>query len=70
VKRQLKTIRLDPLTFDGRFDVDFYGSENYCSIRDKILWYIKQEGFDTKEGVYFFEMCNHYWQLEVKLDAK
>jgi hypothetical protein len=62
----LKTIRIDPLTYDGRFDTEFYGSENYSSIRDKISWYIQQEGFDSMPDTYFLQLYGHYWQIEVK----
>ena len=63
-------IRIDPLTFDGRFDMDFYGSDDYPKIKEKVLWYIKEEGFDKKPDIYFLNILNHYWQIEVTEESK
>lgn len=68
-KKPSKIIRIDPLTYDGCFDTDFYGTEDYSLIRDKVLWYIKEEGFDLKPNTYFIEILNHCWQIEVKEDS-
>jgi len=58
-------IRIDPLTVEGRFDTDFYGSEEYKSVRDKVLWYLKEEGFAERPDTYFMQLFDHYWQIEV-----
>lgn len=58
-------IRIDPLTEEGIFDTDFYGSSDYNLYRERILWYVKQEGFDLKPDTYFIFLVNHYWQVQI-----
>ncbi len=58
-------VRIDPLTYDGRFDTEFYASESYSEIKKKVLWYITEEGFMNKPDTYFINIYNHYWQIEI-----
>lgn len=58
-------IRIDPLTTEGRFDTDFYGSEDYHLYRAKVEWYIKQEGFELQADTYFLFLFDHYWQVQI-----
>ena len=61
-------LRIDPLNVDGTFDTDFYGSDNYKEIRNKLEKYIKDEGFIDKPDTYFLMMFEHYWQVVVNKD--
>ena len=66
MKKPSLTIRIDPLTFDGRFDTDFYSCEEYQTAKAKVLWYLKEEGFDVIPNTYFLYLYNHCWQIEIK----
>ena len=35
-------IRIDPLTEEGKFDTDFFGSQEYNSYRSRVEWYVLQ----------------------------
>jgi len=40
--------RIDPLTLEGTFDNDFYGSDEYADEVRVLKYYLKEEGFDEK----------------------
>ncbi len=58
-------VRIDPLTEDGAFDTEFFGSDDYNRFRSRVEWYIKQEGFDTTPGEYIMCVMDRYWQIQV-----
>jgi hypothetical protein len=58
-------IRIDPLTYEGRFDSDFYADDSYKQIRKKVEDYIRAEGFLDKPDTYFLNLFGHYWQIEI-----
>lgn len=59
-------IRIDPLTCEGRFDTEFYGTESYKEVRTKLEKYLKDEGFLERPDTYFIQILDHYWQVEIK----
>lgn len=58
-------IRIDPLTEDGDFDTEFFGSKEYSSYRARVEWYVKQEGFDLEIKTHIIQLMDHFWQIQI-----
>ena len=58
-------IRIDPLTIEGRFDLDFFSDEDYKLYKEKVEKYIKAEGFDKLKGTYFLTINKKQWQVVI-----
>lgn len=61
----IHVVRIDPLTEDGAFDTEFFGSNEYNRVRARVEWYIKQEGFDTTPGEHVMCLLDRYWLIQV-----
>lgn len=59
--------RVDPIDERGVFDHDFYSSEEYKKEVDKLLYYLKIEGFETKKEEFSIRFNNHDWLCIPKL---
>lgn len=58
--------RIDPLTEDGVFDGEFFGSKEYAAYAKKIEWYLKIEGFDTTTKEIVIRLLDHLWIIRAK----
>lgn len=58
--------RIDPLTKEGVFDSDFFGSDEYPAISKKVEWYLHQEGFDSKDTEFVITLLDHLWVVKCK----
>ena len=58
-------IRIDPLTEEGKFDTDFFGSPEYNSYRSRVEWYVLQEGFDLEIKTHVMCLLDRYWQVQI-----
>lgn len=58
-------IRIDPLTEDGKFDTDFFGSEDYNLYRAKVEWYVIQEGFNLDQQTHIIQLLDRFWQVQI-----
>lgn len=58
-------IRIDPLTDEGKFDTDFFGSAEYPAYRARVEWYVKQEGFDLEMKIHILCLMDHFWQVQI-----
>jgi hypothetical protein len=55
--------RVDPITEEGKVDLEFFASEDY-KIESKILSdYLKKEGFEVKEGRFFIDFYGRTWEV-------
>lgn len=53
--------RIDPIDERGVFDHDFYSSEEYASVVNSLVKYLKLEGFDQKTEEFPIEYFKRTW---------
>lgn len=58
-------IRIDPLTEDGKFDTEFFGSDEYNRYRARVEWYVIQEGFNLEQQTHIIQLLDRYWQVQI-----
>lgn len=58
-------IRIDPLTEDGKFDTEFFSSDDYNKYRARVEWYIIQEGFNLEYQTHIIQLLDHFWQVQI-----
>jgi hypothetical protein len=55
--------RIDPIDKHGNVDVEFFASDDYVSESDVLRRYLKLEGFDETDKVFFIDFRNRKWQV-------
>jgi hypothetical protein len=55
--------RIDPIDKNGNVDVEFFASDDYVSESDVLRKYLKLEGFDETDKVFFIDFRNRKWQV-------
>jgi len=55
--------RLDPLTRDGNFDVDFFAQEEYKEEGQILYDYLLDEGFDEAREKFFIDFKDRRWEI-------
>jgi hypothetical protein len=55
--------RIDPIDKYGNVDVEFFASDEYVSESDVLRRYLKLEGFDETDKVFFIDFRNRKWQV-------
>lgn len=58
-------IRIDPLTEDGKFDTEFFGSDEYNAYRARVEWYVMQEGFHLEQKTHILQLLDRFWQVQI-----
>lgn len=58
-------IRIDPLTDEGKFDTEFFGSKEYAAYRAKVEWYVLQEGFNLEQKTHILQLLDRFWQVQI-----
>jgi hypothetical protein len=55
--------RIDPIDKHGNVDVEFFACDEYVSESDVLRRYLKLEGFDETDKVFFIDFRNRKWQV-------
>jgi len=55
--------RIDPINKYGNVDVEFFASDDYVSESDVLRRYLKLEGFDEMDKIFFIDFRNRKWQV-------
>jgi hypothetical protein len=55
--------RIDPIDKYGNVDVEFFACDEYVSESQILRNYLRLEGFDEMEKVFFIDFRNRKWQV-------
>jgi hypothetical protein len=55
--------RTDPLTDDGKIDIEFFSSHEYADERDCLVRYLWWEGFENKTEDFVIDFRSRRWQI-------
>jgi hypothetical protein len=55
--------RTDPLTDDGKFDVDFFSSPYYKRDQENLIRYLYWEGFEAMKKPFIIDFQCRRWQI-------
>jgi hypothetical protein len=62
--------RTDPLTDDGKFDVDFFGSSEFETEQKSLVNYLNLEGFDKFEEEFVIDYRSRRWHIKPNYKKK
>lgn len=57
-------LRIDPLTENGVFDTEFFGSNEYTAHRKLVEQYLKDEGFEDTTDTIVIQLGDHLWSIK------
>jgi hypothetical protein len=55
--------RTDPLTDDGKVDMDFFRSHKYVDEQNSLIDYLYTEGFDEKTENFIIDYRSRRWHI-------
>jgi len=58
--------RTDPLTDDGKFDVDFFASSEYVAEQKSLVRYLTTEGFAEINEEFVLDYRSRRWQISTQ----
>ena len=58
--------RTDPLTDDGKFDVDFFASSEYVAEQKSLIRYLTTEGFTEINEEFVLDYRSRRWQISTQ----
>ena len=56
--------RTDPLTDDGNFDVEFFGSSHFEAEQKSLIRYLNEEGFSSIKEDFFIDYRSRRWHIK------
>ena len=60
----MSNYRTDPLTDDGKFDVDFFGSVHFEAEQKSLIRYLCLEGFSSMTEEFFIDYRSRRWHIK------
>jgi hypothetical protein len=66
----MATFRTDPLTDDGKVDMDFFNSHEYKSEQQSLISYLYAEGFDMKNEDFVIDYRSRRWHIMLEKNKK
>jgi hypothetical protein len=55
--------RTDPLTDDGKVDMEFFNSHEYTNEQESLISYLYTEGFDEKKEDFLIDYRSRRWHI-------
>jgi hypothetical protein len=55
--------RTDPLTDDGKVDIEFFKSHRYTDEQSSLIDYLYTEGFDEKKEDFIIDYRSRRWHI-------
>lgn len=62
--------RTDPLTDEGKIDMDFFASDKYQAEKEILIAYLYAEGFNLKKENFFIDFGSRKWHIILKNTKK